>query len=156
MDLSDGLAEGRPRLAEASAVTLRLSGSIQGVALAGPGGEGLLAAGEDYARCFGAACHRKCWNGPSACLASHRHHRGRGLPPSSTMMEVRSASRASTTSPHDRTRTPLRRGQAQLLGAAEGPPINAPRTHAEPVGWSFGLGLSVAFNPILGLPGPLW
>lgn len=54
MDLSDGLAEDLPRLADASAVTLRLAESIQGTALTGPGGGILLAAGEDYARCFGA------------------------------------------------------------------------------------------------------
>jgi thiamine-monophosphate kinase len=54
MDLSDGLAADLPRLAEASGLTLRLPASLQGVDLAGPEGAALLAAGEDYARCFGA------------------------------------------------------------------------------------------------------
>jgi thiamine-monophosphate kinase len=53
MDLSDGLAEDLPRMADASGVTLRLGASIQGVAPDSPEGAALLAAGEDYARCFG-------------------------------------------------------------------------------------------------------
>ncbi|MFN8012384.1 MAG: thiamine-phosphate kinase [Holophagaceae bacterium] len=53
MDLSDGLAADLPRLAEASGVTLRLPRSIQGADLDTPEGAALLAAGEDYARCFG-------------------------------------------------------------------------------------------------------
>ncbi len=55
LDLSDGLAEDLPRLAEASGVSLRLPPSIQGTALDSAEGTALLAAGEDYARCFGAA-----------------------------------------------------------------------------------------------------
>jgi thiamine-monophosphate kinase len=53
MDLSDGLADDLPRLAEASSVTIRLFPTIQGVLLDSPQGAALLAAGEDYARCFG-------------------------------------------------------------------------------------------------------
>jgi thiamine-monophosphate kinase len=55
MDLSDGLAEDLPRLAEASGLTLRLLPRIQGTPLDAPEGEALLAAGEDYSRCFGAS-----------------------------------------------------------------------------------------------------
>ncbi len=54
MDLSDGLAADLPRMAEASGVTLRLLPAVQGTALDTAEGAALLAAGEDYARCFGA------------------------------------------------------------------------------------------------------
>ena len=55
MDLSDGLAADLPRLAEASGITIRLNAVIQGISLDTPAGAELLAAGEDYARCFGAS-----------------------------------------------------------------------------------------------------
>ncbi len=55
MDLSDGLAADLPRMAEASGVTLRLPRSLQGSDLDTAEGAALLAAGEDYARCFGAS-----------------------------------------------------------------------------------------------------
>jgi hypothetical protein len=42
-------------MADASGVTLRLGASIQGVAPDSPEGAALLAAGEDYARCFGSS-----------------------------------------------------------------------------------------------------
>lgn len=54
LDLSDGLAEDLPRLAQASGVSLRLAAAIQGTGLDGADGAALLSAGEDYARCFGA------------------------------------------------------------------------------------------------------
>lgn len=55
MDLSDGLAADLPRMAGVSGVTLRLVPSLQGVDLSSAEGSALLSAGEDYARCFGAA-----------------------------------------------------------------------------------------------------
>jgi thiamine-monophosphate kinase len=53
MDLSDGLADDLPRLADASGVTIRLCPAVQGTALDTTAGAALLTAGEDYARCFG-------------------------------------------------------------------------------------------------------